>query len=376
MDITVIIPTYNRSYKILHVLRALDNQKHEDFNYVVRVMDDGSTDNTKDILASFEPKNYKFYWYTQQNTGPGEARNKLISTVDTELVLITGDDIVPTYNFLDVHHKTHLIKADEKLAVLGYTSWFTEAPITTVMKHIDGMGAQQFSYFYLKDNQYYDYRHFYTSNISIRTNFIKSLNVIFKSEFTNAAFEDIEAGLRLEKMGMKILYNKSAVAYHDHFYSARAFCRRQYNVGLAAKVIVGFHPEMANIIGFDEIDKFKKIAISKEGKKINFEFNNLLQSSICLEEHVLRLVSSYESKYVYPLDDMYLELFKYFYYKGIVSAEYDDNLDQINITLIRLILWPATQNFYKKLVENEIVIPKEEFNVYLNASNLFINNES
>jgi glycosyltransferase involved in cell wall biosynthesis len=333
-------------------------------------MDDGSTDNTKEVLASFKPKNYKFFWGSQENSGPGQARNKLISVTDTELILITGDDIVPTHNFLDVHQKTHLRGRDERLAVLGYTAWFEETQTTTVMKHIDGMGAQQFSYFYLKDNEYYDYRHFYTSNISIRTNFIKSLGVIFKSEFTNAAFEDIEAGLRLEKMGMKILYNKNAIAYHDHFYSVRAFCRRQYNVGLAAKVIVGFHAEMARLIGFPEIEKIKKITISKEGKNLNDEFKKNLRTISSIEEHILRLVSAYEGKNIYPLDGMYLELFKYFYYKGIVNSDEDQGNDEINTTLLRLILWPATLNFYQALEMHKIPIPHEEYEEYVSAMHL------
>ncbi len=47
---SVIIPTYNRSNEVVHAVRSVLDQNHTDFEVIV--VDDGSTDNTIDILSN------------------------------------------------------------------------------------------------------------------------------------------------------------------------------------------------------------------------------------------------------------------------------------------------------------------------------------
>lgn len=360
MDLTVIIPTYNRANKILRVLESLDNQITSGFDYAVRVMDDGSKDNTLEVLTSYTPKNYRFHWGTQENTGPGGARNRMLEAVDTELVVVIGDDIIPAPNFLEAHRNAHLMAKDEKLAVLGLTAWDRAAPVTTVMEHIDGMGAQQFSYFYLKDGEYYDFRHFYTSNISIRTDFIQSLDVIFRPDFVKYGFEDIEVGFRLEKKGMRILYQQSALAFHDHFYSVRGFCRRQYNVGIAAQTFVDLHPEMRKFLAFERIDKYRKQSRMPWNRYDDKHILGLFGSIEMFEENVLGLLESYENYHVQSLDKMYISIFEYFYLKGLAHAMLKKKIQNRVVSLLAQdILWPSVKNFLFEANRGDFPVPAE-----------------
>ena len=357
---TVIIPTFNRSAKIAGVLQALDDQIAQDFRYVVRVMDDGSTDDTAQVLSQFRPNNYEFHWQKQANTGQGGARNKLLAETDTELVVIIGDDITPSPRFLEFHRNAHLASNDTKLSVLGLTSWDKRAPVNTVMAHIDGIGAQQFSYFYLKDGEYYDYRHFYTSNISTRTAFIRSLGEIFRHNFKGYGFEDIEVGLRLEKMGGRILLNRNAIAFHDHFYSVRGFCRRQFNVGLAAQTFIDLHPEVRNVLGVKKLDSILRKTLLPSTRSANRHFIANVESIEKLEETAFRLLETYESVHLNSLDAVYIAIFTYFYYKGLAEVRKSWLISETRIALAREMLLPAIENFLRLLEDEAVPVPPEE----------------
>lgn len=362
MDLTVIIPTYNRASKILQVLNLLDTQDADEFSYAVHVMNDGSTDGTEEVLKSYRPRNYSFKWGSQKNAGAGAARNRLLQWVETDLVVIIGDDITPVSDFLKTHRDTHILSNNKKLAVLGKTVWHPQTPITTVMSHIDGVGAQQFSYHYLKNGEYYDYRHFYTSNISIRTDFIRSLGTIFRPEFPGAAFEDIELGYRLEKEGMRILYKEDALAFHDHFYSVRGFCRRQFNCGIAAKVFVGMHPEVGRILSLPRFKSLRRQAFVPWNHYANQRFLSLFGSIETFEEKILRILSAYESLNIGPLlDEMYINLFNYYYFKGITHANLEGWLRESVINIMaRKILWPSFNKFVYEAMKGSIPFPQEE----------------
>ena len=69
--VSVIVPVYNSSATLAQVLGALSRQNcFQPFEVIV--VDDGSTDNTADIAASFASVKY----IRQENAGPASARNR------------------------------------------------------------------------------------------------------------------------------------------------------------------------------------------------------------------------------------------------------------------------------------------------------------
>ena len=70
--VSVIIPTYNRSYIVGRSIRSVLAQSYRDFEIIV--VDDGSTDNTEEIVRSF--KNHRLrYIRHKKNQGISAARN-------------------------------------------------------------------------------------------------------------------------------------------------------------------------------------------------------------------------------------------------------------------------------------------------------------
>ena len=66
MVFSIIIPTYNRAHLILDTLNSIRNQSFIDYELII--IDDGSTDNTKEVVANYIVecgfKNWYYYYKT------------------------------------------------------------------------------------------------------------------------------------------------------------------------------------------------------------------------------------------------------------------------------------------------------------------------
>jgi len=94
--ITVFTPTYNRAYCLHKCYESLQRQTCMDFLWLI--IDDGSTDNTRKLVESWQQQENPFeirYAY-KENGGLHTAYNKAIELADTELfVCIDSDDWMP-----------------------------------------------------------------------------------------------------------------------------------------------------------------------------------------------------------------------------------------------------------------------------------------
>ena len=93
--ISVVIPTYNREKFIKNTIESVLNQTYQDFEIVV--VDDGSTDNTKDVVASIKDKRIRYIY--QENKGAQAARNKGLNNAKGNFIsfLDCADTWYPTF---------------------------------------------------------------------------------------------------------------------------------------------------------------------------------------------------------------------------------------------------------------------------------------
>ncbi len=90
--LTVFTPTYNRAYTLHLCYESLKRQTSKDFVWLI--VDDGSTDNTKDLINTWiSEKLVPIRYYYQENQGMHGAHNAAYELIDTELnVCIDSDD--------------------------------------------------------------------------------------------------------------------------------------------------------------------------------------------------------------------------------------------------------------------------------------------
>lgn len=124
--ITVFTPTYNRAYMIDKLYDSLCRQTCKDFEWIV--VDDGSVDNTEELIQNFIQENkIHIIYYKQKNQGKHIAINKGVEMAHGELFFIVdSDDILPRDSLEIIIQKYQSIKDDETIAGLagrkGYIS--------------------------------------------------------------------------------------------------------------------------------------------------------------------------------------------------------------------------------------------------------------
>ncbi|HEY6064637.1 MAG TPA: glycosyltransferase family 2 protein [Thermoanaerobaculia bacterium] len=244
---SVVVPTYRRPDTLFRVLDALGAQTSPP-EFEVVVVDDGSGDGTAERLRAYRAT-YPLRCFTQGNAGPARARNRGVEEARGAIVLFLGDDTVPEPQLLAVHARAHAERpvADGPVAVLGYTTWPGDRPVSPFLHHINEYGLQ-FGYELIEDPESVPFNFFYTSNISLPRRLLVDAG-LFDTTFPHAAWEDIEIAYRLTREGMKILYRPEAVARHYHDITFRSFRRRQEKSGEAAAIFFDRHPELGDFLG-------------------------------------------------------------------------------------------------------------------------------
>ncbi len=87
--VSIIIPTFNRAEYVGQTVRSVFAQSFCD--YEVIVVDDGSTDNTKEVLAAFgNAPNFRYHY--QPNSGRSTARNQGFTLAQGDFILFLDSD--------------------------------------------------------------------------------------------------------------------------------------------------------------------------------------------------------------------------------------------------------------------------------------------
>lgn len=315
---SVVIPTFNRLETLGIVLDAWERQEPTDLNFEVVVIDDGSGDGTAEMLANRRGERYPLRAMSQSNAGPAAARNLAIQIASGDFVLFSGDDIEPHSRLLAEHAAGHGLADDPHIAILGLTRWPDGCEQTATMRHVDGVGSQQFSYHYFTDGAEYDFRHFYTSNVSLRKDLLELEPDGFCTDFPAAAFEDAEFAYRLSSHGMRIRYRATAMAFHHHRYDAKAFFSRQVRCGRMAAVLFRKQPALKKWLG---VTPLEWRLLDVVGNTVRSRDEVLVASDLeRWERRALTLAEFFDRAKPEAVDALLHPLFEYGYAAGLTDA--------------------------------------------------------
>lgn len=89
--LTIFTPTYNRAYILEKLYKSLCCQTSSDFCWVV--VDDGSTDNTRQLVEHWQKENkILIKYFSKENGGKMSAHNYAVDVADTELFMCVDSD--------------------------------------------------------------------------------------------------------------------------------------------------------------------------------------------------------------------------------------------------------------------------------------------
>lgn len=90
--ISVIIPTYNRADLLPRAIKSVLSQTFQDFELII--VDDGSTDNTKEVVEEFQKRDrrIKYIWQEKNSGAPAKPTNIGIMNSTGEFIAILEHD--------------------------------------------------------------------------------------------------------------------------------------------------------------------------------------------------------------------------------------------------------------------------------------------
>ena len=106
MTVTVLTPTFNRGGRLQSLWNSLQKQTVKDFEWLV--VDDGSTDGTKDLITQLQEKSdFPIRYIYKSNGGKHTALNVGIQTICSELTFIVDSDDYVTDDAVESILKIH-----------------------------------------------------------------------------------------------------------------------------------------------------------------------------------------------------------------------------------------------------------------------------
>jgi GT2 family glycosyltransferase len=243
-ELSVSICTYQRRDVLAQCLEAFCRQEAEPGSFEIVLVDDGSTDGTSAMLAGLEWP-VPLVHLARTNGGLAAARNTGLAAARGRHVLFVNDDTLPHPTCVQEHiaaHRAARLVGQPRLAVLGTFEQPRERFPSALAQALERSNAV-FDYTSLREGELYDCWKFWTCNVSVALDLVRAVGG-FDPSFRHYGCEDTDLGLRLEKLGMRVLYHPRARAEHAHDMHFPYLERRGPLVARAYVRLVRKHPEL------------------------------------------------------------------------------------------------------------------------------------
>jgi len=200
---SIVIPVYNRAGLFKQTIQTLFDQEFTDFEIIV--IDDGSTDEIKELVSQLTLQHANLKYFYQQNSERGCARNNGIQRAQGRYVVMFDSD--------DFMHPDHLSTLHANILTLNYPEFIaTKFDFVTDGKHVPSdimsLPAGEYDYrLFLHGNPFACNICFHRENRSL---------FLFEEDRKYAMLEDWMFLIQNLKNSKIYLVNKVTISQHDH----------------------------------------------------------------------------------------------------------------------------------------------------------------
>jgi glycosyltransferase involved in cell wall biosynthesis len=270
--VSIILPTYNRAKFLPQAFESIKAQQYADWELIV--VDDGSTDNTRELVEELTrgwPQPVRYHWqenqgaYGARNTGLDLARGKYVAFFDSDDIWLphhVGDCVAALKDHPDV---------DWAYGACRMVDWDTKRTLTPNTFRVDGKPRELMRLRYRESGKFRVIDDPNALRVLITAGFYCGLqnSVIrrqvfdrmrFETRFRNEA-EDVLAAIRVMIAGFRFGYFDNVhVVYHVHEHNSSAA-----GTGLAFEKSLKVHRAMIegmeNLIGTVRLSRAEVMAL-------------------------------------------------------------------------------------------------------------------
>ncbi len=245
-ELSVIIPTYGRSAKLRTLLKGIAATKNDHDAFEVIVVVDGHDEAPLEV-ASTLPATIRFQGLTKVHAGPAAARNFALDHAQGDWLLFFDDDARVDQHTIPGHLDHIRRDAEAPLAYLGRVDWPDEL-IDSPWRAMLAQTSMLFFWDQMTSGQRYGFRHFWTSNLSVRRDYVQRVGG-FHERFPSPMHEDIELGWRLQQaIGLQVHVDRSIQSFHDHALDPHDYLLREHKSGKSAGAARTINPAFHDLV--------------------------------------------------------------------------------------------------------------------------------
>jgi len=288
MDLSIIIPTFNRNSQLAECLQSLE---HNDAEFII--VDDGSP-NPVQVTSNVRLLRH------ESHRGRAAAVNTGLRAASHNLTLIIDDDVYAAPDMVARLADEFAVWNNPKLALVGRIVCDPEIKMTLTMRWLEELGP----YRDISSKRSGILSNLTTANTMMWRPFVLQYGG-FDENFTPYGLADVELGLRLKQNGLEVRLLATAIGFHHRTVNVRDLVKRELQEGLSAVYVHSKFPDY-----LPQIDDAPGLIQNAANEK----------DAISAVEEIAFLEQADSSRLPSGVSDLFMLIHRHYFLTGILNG--------------------------------------------------------